>query len=598
MNVLYDRDHYKLALGQVNVCRNLVDNIGKDYVRLMKYGDSLYRCKQLKRAALGRMCTLIKKNHTSLAYLEQVRQHLARLPSIDPNERTLIICGYPNVGKSSYINHVTRADVDVQPYAFTTKSLFVGHTDYKYLRWQVIDTPGILDHPLEQRNTIEMQAITALAHLRAAVLYFIDISEQCGYSFEAQIALFDSIRPLFVGKPLVVVLNKIDVVRPDELSPERQAALERIAGELNAHVVAMSNHSEEGVAAVKATACDALLEQRVERKLRGARAADVLTRVHVAMPKPRDARLRLPTIPDSVKAVQSADPAGRAVNPDAVVPQDALLFDQMRDWDGEGMPPGFGSTAWKEKYLLKDDDWRFDRIPEVMDGKNIADFIDPDILTKLDALEREEEQRVAALEAELAQLDAADRARDDYEESLSSGEEELVDKIRAKKSLIKVARARASKVRNARPSIDRMGRGAPSPAALQQQLETLGYDKDSASDVADKLRMRSRSRSQSRGRSRGRDAFVDQTEDTPVGIARRDASRPREGRSSSVTRTLPLGDGFRDVKQRKRSESTGRHAFKPFARNGRLGPADPDKRVSIIKHLNSGKRGIGKTDRR
>ena len=52
---------------------------------------------------------------------------------------------------------ITRADVDVQPYAFTTKSLFVGHTDYKYLRWQVIDTPGILDRPLEERNTIEMQ---------------------------------------------------------------------------------------------------------------------------------------------------------------------------------------------------------------------------------------------------------------------------------------------------------------------------------------------------------------------------------------------------------------------------------------------------------
>lgn len=83
------------------------------------------------------MCTVMKRVSPSLAYLEQVRQHMSRLPSIDPNTRTILICGYPNVGKSSFINKITRADVDVQPYAFTTKSLFVGHTDYKYMRWQV-----------------------------------------------------------------------------------------------------------------------------------------------------------------------------------------------------------------------------------------------------------------------------------------------------------------------------------------------------------------------------------------------------------------------------------------------------------------------------
>lgn len=45
-----------------------------------------------------------------------------------------------------------------------------------------------------------MQAITALAHLRAAVLYVMDVSEQCGHGLQAQLELFRNIRPLFVGK--------------------------------------------------------------------------------------------------------------------------------------------------------------------------------------------------------------------------------------------------------------------------------------------------------------------------------------------------------------------------------------------------------------
>ena len=48
--------------------------VGKDYVKLLKYGDSLYRCKALKRAALGRMCTVMKRQKGALEYLEQVRK--------------------------------------------------------------------------------------------------------------------------------------------------------------------------------------------------------------------------------------------------------------------------------------------------------------------------------------------------------------------------------------------------------------------------------------------------------------------------------------------------------------------------------------------
>ena len=71
--VLYDRDHYKLALGQVHVCKRLIDAISRDYVRLLKYADSLYRAKALKRAALGRMMTLLKRQKAAFSYLEEVR---------------------------------------------------------------------------------------------------------------------------------------------------------------------------------------------------------------------------------------------------------------------------------------------------------------------------------------------------------------------------------------------------------------------------------------------------------------------------------------------------------------------------------------------
>ncbi|KAJ2789477.1 Nucleolar GTP-binding protein 1, partial [Coemansia helicoidea] len=366
----------------VNTARHLIDAVAKDYVRLLKFGDSLYRCKQLKRAALGRMATIMKRQKDSLGYLEQVRQHLARLPSIDPNTRTLIVCGFPNVGKSSFMNKVTRADVDVQPYAFTTKSLFVGHMDYKYLRWQVIDTPGILDHPLEERNTIEMQSITALAHLRAAVLFFTDLSEQCGYSVREQMSLFDSIRPLFANKPTLLVVSKTDVCTLADAAPADRALVEAVA-KSGIEVAHMSSYLDTGVIETRNLACEKLLQQRVEMKLKGQQVSSVLNKLNVAQPARRDDVARPAHIPAAVAKRRRYD----AQDPDRMVLE--------RDLEAEGGGAGVYNVDLKKKYLLESDDWRHDVIPEIMDGRNVADFVDPDIEEKLAELEREEEKLAA-----------------------------------------------------------------------------------------------------------------------------------------------------------------------------------------------------------
>jgi nucleolar GTP-binding protein len=562
INVLYDRDHYKLALGQINAARSVVENIGKDYLRLLKFGDSLYRCKQLKRAALGRMCTALKKLTASLAYLEQVRQHLSRLPSIDPNTRTLLLCGYPNVGKSSFMNTVTRANVEVQPYAFTTKSLFVGHMDYKYLRWQVIDTPGVLDRPLEERNTVEMQSITAIAHLRASVLYIVDISEQCGWSIAQQIQLFESIQPLFANKPLFVAINKIDLRKYEDLNDEEKQLIEKVE-KSGATVMFMSTASGEGVSELKMAACEKLLEKRVEQKLQGSKIDSVVNRIHVAEPSPRDDLERGTNIPDSV-----LNP------PDMKIPRKTEK-ELMLENGGAGVY----SVDITKNYMLESGEWKTDRIPEIMDGFNIADFVDPDILARLEELEREEEANANEMEEE------------EVVDDLTPEQEEALKAIREKKTKLIVANR--MKISNPIPR----SRKTPSSAKdFENHLQEMGIR------LSEDARTRIRSRSRSRGpsqtaparRKRGRSEMDEDNGEEGERKLTRSESRAR---SMSIT-SVRKGEGYRNVKQKVEAVTKQRKAQFALNKAGKASESDRKISTTMPKHLFAGKRGVGKTDRR
>ncbi len=566
MNVLYDRDHYKLALAQVNTAKNLVSGIAKDYLRMMKYGDSLYRCKQLKRAALGRMCTVLMKLKASLGYLEEVRKHISRLPALDPNTRTLLLTGYPNVGKSSFMNKVTRAEVDVQSYAFTTKALYVGHMDHRFLRWQVIDTPGILARPLEERNTIEMQAITALAHLQCCVLYFLDISEQCGFTLAAQLALFNSIRPLFANKQVLMVANKTDVIAYEKLAPNARASIEECAAAAGAELITCSNVSEENISKVKTTACDKLLEARVDSKLAAGRVkGDVMSRVNVAIPKPRDNVQRDSYIPDSVR--------------DGMVTDGERVTEKQLMQNNGGA--GVYSCDYRKYYLLEEDEWRTDIIPEFMDGKNVMDFFSADI-----------EQRLNNLDAEEKELEArgAYAPEESDEDDIDEEEQILYNSIREKQQLAKnESRLNKSKKPHAQAV------ASMSKEQIQEDLEDGGYDSDVARNIAEKVRGRKRVRSPDANDEMAAGMDVEGDGSKP----RRSSSRGRSlskkkgpGRERSLTRSAKA-EGSVPASKKKQVIKDNKVLERQMFRHAKRGPADREHYPKMVKHMNSGKRSLG-----
>ena len=642
-NTLYDRDHYKLALGQINTAKQLVDAVARDMIRMVKYGDSLYRCKCLKRAALGRMCTILKRQKASLSYLEEVRKHMSRLPALDPNTRTLLMCGLPNVGKSSFMNKITRANVDVQPYAFTTKSLFVGHTDYKYLRWQVIDTPGILDHSLEQRNTIEMQAITALAHLTCSVLYFMDISEQCGFTIEQQCNLFRSIQPLFANKQLVVVINKIDAQPWDTLESDKKAMIEALVKEsgANTSMLHMSNVSEEGVSQVKNHACDKLLASRVDSRVSGNKVDSVMNRLQVVYPTARDGVTREAFIPESVQKEREVN-GGKKVSVgksrigyaptkdddaeddqtptesddemmggggDANTTADRKKTARELMWENGG--PGVWAPDYREQYDLADPEWRFDAIPQILDGKNIADYVDPDIDEKLRLLE-EEEDRLAAED------DAANMNGMDDEESLDEMEKAQVTEIRDRIKIKRTYKERPGG-RN-RPALPREIRGRMKDchdddaklkaSAIEKRMAKVGVD---ASQMVERGRGRERNTPREKRKASRRSKADAEMEDAPPsedeemgadgrGKSKGAIKRARLAREQSVKREKSLARshskprepsqmGLRDDDMAvvaKKVEAKGQRRW-----FGAGGEGDHKQSVHLVKWMNTGKKRNG-----
>jgi len=207
-------DDLRTHLNELGWASRKATDIRQEYEGRLLSSDT-ETARKLRKQAYARLADVVEEVEDDIASLAEAREGLRGLPDIRPDEPTIVVAGYPNVGKSSFVNTVTRASNETASYPFTTTGIHVGHVTQDHIRYQLVDTPGLLDRPPAERNDIESQAVSALTHAADAVLVLLDASGECGYPIEVQRDLLADVRERF-DVPVIAVCNKADRSRDIE----------------------------------------------------------------------------------------------------------------------------------------------------------------------------------------------------------------------------------------------------------------------------------------------------------------------------------------------------------------------------------------------
>lgn len=209
-------DRYKKALGALNWAAGRTELLKNQSLREVRRTKDPARIEAIKKGFYGRLGSYVKQIAPDLLFLQNAKNMFRELPTIDPKVPTAVVAGFPNVGKSSLVTYISTAAPEIAPYPFTTKGITIGHIEDGWRKYQIVDTPGLLDRSFEDRNDIEKQAVLALRYLTDIMVFIVDPTETCGYPLDVQQRLLENVRSNFDGVPMVVVESKSDIMHRDD----------------------------------------------------------------------------------------------------------------------------------------------------------------------------------------------------------------------------------------------------------------------------------------------------------------------------------------------------------------------------------------------
>jgi len=217
------KELYKLLFTDINIkklrerikyIRKIIKQVYLKYKNDIKLTKDKKLIERYRREFYGRISSILRRNWIIFKYYNIYLNRRRKIPNIK-NLPTVVISGLPNVGKSTLLKNLTGSNVKIEPYPFTTKDLMIGYIKTPYFDIQVIDTPGILDRPIEEMNEIEKKSILALNYLANLIIYIFDLTETCGYSIKEQINLLNTIKKIF-NKEIILYFSKKDLFTEKE----------------------------------------------------------------------------------------------------------------------------------------------------------------------------------------------------------------------------------------------------------------------------------------------------------------------------------------------------------------------------------------------